>query len=929
MNPDDWGTGKSFNYNAGFIKGNNCHSPIDSFVVVNSVHVNQPLEVNVWTTLDAKTHSAFHSTEYPPFFIPKWYEDFFSAKTRITLEIFNSQDQLVNTQSYTKEILADTAEHIHFEWIPVTPGRYTAKITTEVVDCQCSSSIPEYVSKEFDVLPEGPSEECYTLLNNLVPSDNTPFVGQQISLFVDKTGNHADSYSTLTPVGTSLKWQIKNINTGAVVFDKTELIGPNPNTLNPVTVSTAWTPQTAAQYLITVTGVASSDLCTGLNNIPETTQMTIVVEGQPAQCSDADGDGFAVEGGVCGHVDCDDANPNVYPGAPEVCDNIDDDCDGLVDEGGVCRQYNYYCDKDSDTHVNDVADGACLGYGCWPAGCSPARGDDCNDDDALVYPGAPEVCDNIDDDCDGLVDEGGVCGPVCSDADGDGFAVEGGVCGHVDCDDANPNVYPGAVEVPYDGVDQDCDGFDLLDVDGDGFDYTVDCDDDDALVYPGAPEVPYDGVDQDCDGFDLLDVDGDGFCNAGFAIANISFQCPNEAGNIGTDCDDDDALVYPGAPEVIDNTDQNCIDDAPVPGFIYFPLVPAPGQTVSFDASPTYDAEGSALSYFWDFENDTNIDAAGITATHAYLMSGMYTAVLYVSDGANTYSTFRIISVNDEPVAVAGSDQTVEANRTVVLNGSASFDPDGSITDYYWELSDGRNFSGAVAAFSFARLGAYTAVLTVTDDRGASGSDALTINVVPVDENVTVRIDAHPTSGRPPLQVFFTTTVTSGNQPFSYRWNFSDGFSSSEMNPVHIYSEEGLYTAALTVTDNDGDTGTATIKIDTRRDHVLDSRAAMHVSEVVVVNERISPGDFMEVVAGFRNNAGKELKDIRIMSSIPEIGVYATARTSSLDKDASVNKHLLLKIPYWAPSGYYYLRTTFSANSGEVRRTVYREVRIR
>jgi hypothetical protein len=117
-----------------------------------------------------------------------------------------------------------------------------------------------------------------------------------------------------------------------------------------------------------------------------------------------------------------------------------------------------------------------------------------------------------------------------------------------DCDDDDARLYPGATEIPYDGIDQDCDGSDLTDVDGDGYSSTEaggwDCDDSDSGVHPGAPEVPYDGVDDDCDGTDLLDVDGDGFRG-------------EEAG--GHDCDDTDPFVHPGAPETPgDDVDSDC-----------------------------------------------------------------------------------------------------------------------------------------------------------------------------------------------------------------------------------------------------------------------------------------------------------------------------------------------------------------------------------
>jgi hypothetical protein len=134
---------------------------------------------------------------------------------------------------------------------------------------------------------------------------------------------------------------------------------------------------------------------------------------------------------------------------------------------------------------------------------------------------------------------GGDRDTACVDLDRDG------ACADQDCDDADPSAFPGADEVWYDGVVQDCGGRDD-DQDQDGFGVADDCDDTRDDVNPDAAEVLYDGVDQDCDGFDG-DEDGDGYL-------------PESGG--GLDCDDTNPSVHPGAPErLADGVDQDCDGD--------------------------------------------------------------------------------------------------------------------------------------------------------------------------------------------------------------------------------------------------------------------------------------------------------------------------------------------------------------------------------
>ncbi len=204
---------------------------------------------------------------------------------------------------------------------------------------------------------------------------------------------------------------------------------------------------------------------------------TVTVVATPPDDQDADGDGYTP---FCG--DCDDAEAGLNPAAAEVCDGVDNDCDGVSDEG---------FDADGDGY------GACV---------------DCDDGDASVSPGASEVCDGIDNDCSGAVDDNAVDGTTYyADSDGDGYGdvdapavlcapASGYVADATDCDDGEAGTNPGAAEV-CDSADNDCDGLvdEGFDGDGDGFPSCTDCNDADSSVYPGAVET-VNGVDDNCDG---------------------------------------------------------------------------------------------------------------------------------------------------------------------------------------------------------------------------------------------------------------------------------------------------------------------------------------------------------------------------------------------------------------------------------------------
>jgi hypothetical protein len=339
---------------------------------------------------------------------------------------------------------------------------------------------------------------------------------------------------------------------------------------------------------------------------------------------DADGDGYGTD--VCGGDDCDDANPLLNPAALEVaCDYLDNDCDGLLheleadDDGDGASECQNDCD-DADATLNlQDADGD--GYTSCGGDCDdtdPALnlddidGDgygtcdgDCDPLNHAVHPGATEVCNDVDDNCDGNVDEGLATQAWYPDADGDGYGdasapplidcvvPPGHVTDHSDCDDADPTINPAATE-SCNGADDDCDGeVDeadadgcdpwYLDGDGDGFgdptglaclcaaagDHTAatgdDCDDGNPAVNPGQAEVACNGIDDDCDpaSEDAPDGDGDGDdlcadCDDDDPALNHADDDGDGISSCDGDCDDAAAAVFPGNPEQCDGLDNDC-----------------------------------------------------------------------------------------------------------------------------------------------------------------------------------------------------------------------------------------------------------------------------------------------------------------------------------------------------------------------------------
>ncbi len=314
--------------------------------------------------------------------------------------------------------------------------------------------------------------------------------------------------------------------------------------------------------------------------------------------TDRDGDGFTEAQGDCndGPISLDPAAGTISPGAVEICDGLDNNCDGQL--------MGAEQDTDGDGYVT-----------CWPPPdpLIAIQGGDCDNSQSLVNPSRTEIANGVDDDCNGLVDDG----TTSFDDDGDGFTEDQG-----DCDDSDPNRAPSNTEL-CDGVDNDCDpatyfgvsgGPNELDEDGDGYSQCADGDCLDsgdqllseianypagsglqdvahrlavaAAIHPNAPPL-CDGWTNDCSEQTTagalayvplaatqpneFDNDGDGFveCDDGGAGAWSQFEAhANRLLTGGNDCLDLPgnpyaANVNPGEPvDLCDGYDTNCSNGA-------------------------------------------------------------------------------------------------------------------------------------------------------------------------------------------------------------------------------------------------------------------------------------------------------------------------------------------------------------------------------
>ncbi len=249
------------------------------------------------------------------------------------------------------------------------------------------------------------------------------------------------------------------------------------------------------------------------------------------------------------------------------------------------------------------------------------------------------------------------------------------------------------------------------------------------------------------------------------------------------------------------------------------PNLPAQWETLE-DQSIPFNSPDNTVVYsdiFSKCDDPDDAEHITITSTHyAYnlVISGLDIVIQNLQPnyvGTDTVqlacngvpATFRltIYDNNLAPVAMAGPDMTVAEDTPVTFDGSASYDPDGTIVSYVWNFGDGYSDTGSHVTHTFTQPGTYLVTLTVMDNLGATGQDTLNVIV----DGVPTAVAGGPYSGVENQPILFDASQSTDDQQIVlYRWDWGDGWLTDTTNAYayHTYAQVGDYTVTLTVIDN-------------------------------------------------------------------------------------------------------------------------------
>ncbi|GAB6040917.1 PKD domain-containing protein [Endothiovibrio diazotrophicus] len=378
--------------------------------------------------------------------------------------------------------------------------------------------------------------------------------------------------------------------------------------------------------------------------------------------------------------------------------------------------------------------------------------------------------------------------------------------------------------------------------------------------------------------------------------------------------------VYLVTLEVVDNDgahSETTQEITVTPGFnasptAAFSATPTSGYlplTVALNGSESTDSDGSIVSYVWSSSDGQ--ESAGVSSNLTFSSAGTYEITLTVTDdqGASHQSTHSIVvdePSNESPVAsFSMAPSAGVAPLTVVLDGSGSTDPDGSIINYVWNTSDGQTARGISSTLTFSSAGNYVVTLTVVDDEGATHQSTQSVSVVaPQNQTPTASFILTPSGGFAPLTVVMDGSGSRDpdGSIVSYAWQSNDGQIASSPSAGMTFSTAGTYEVTLVVVDDDGGTHQST-------------------QSVVVTEPPNEAPSASFVVSQSSGEAPLYVSFDASQSSDPD-GVISTYSWRSSDGQVAVGEHAALT---FGTSGSYEVTLTVTDNDGataELARTI-------
>ncbi|MBR9677216.1 PKD domain-containing protein [Candidatus Woesearchaeota archaeon] len=925
----------SEDYNVEFYKLDNCSATIDNFSVTNSVEAFNPLIVNVSAALDARTHSALTQTFDDVRFIPldqSIRDEYYSARTRIDLEIINQNTGAIvhsdNTELY---IFADDSENVHFSWTPVIEGDYTARVTSTVIDAKCSSDVPLYSQKYFDVYPRQPQGECYTLLNNLQTDDPTLQVNQSIVVSAQKISNYVDNNSVYTPIQTQTYFEVFDENS-VLVDSQPALLVANNNSFLSESFSFDWTPQNAGVHLLRI---SAKGLCfSGINQTEDMIEQTIFVNG--VFINDTNQTNDTTANYTVTFQARDSTTAQILQG---VAINVDStqlmtDSSGQVSIELTPNNYTYiaalvgYVPRTATFEVtdNDMTVMFTLSTVNTPPqlfglpdlylteNITPPVSlidlwsyaiDNEQSDDQLTFSITSQtntgvvncfITSNRYINCN-IPTVQGTTDITVQTTDGqytasDTFTV------FVNQTlppviDTQPNLTISAS--PDNGTVPLFVQFNSVVVAGETpFIYFWDFGDDIGISTQANPTYNYTTVGNYTVTAIVFDVDGDN------DTATLTVTV-----NPSTIIDTQPILTITANP-----------DNGTEPLFVQFNSAVIGGE--------------APYTYSWNFGDGTTSSLA--SPTNNYTTPGIYTVMATVTDTDGdidteilTITVNQIIPSDTVPtVTINANPQTGQAPLPVQFNlsivgGEAPY-------TYSWNFGDNITSNLQSLAHTYIFSGVYTATVTVTDADGDTDTDSILISANLLDQPATAQIIATPKSGVAPLTIDFEA-VGSGDLPLNYVWDFDDGTAATGQFTQHDFSDAGRYTVTLTVIDADGDMATDTTTIRVGEEPLYKPTDILKLNRLSVVSgEFYKPGDAIATFVSFENTFGDDLEDVKITLAVPQLGIFRTVGTFDVDEGKTLNKRAVLNIPRDAKTGNYEIRIVIS--DGTLRRVKHRFITI-